>query len=210
MTLKTLSISGLSFVALVASAVVASPSVGFADDAVKIGVVDMQKALQTVDAGKKARAQLEKEFNSKKTELQNEEAAIKKLGAEFQKQSLVLSDEAQGKKRAELQERIAKLQEKTARSQGDIQQKEHELTQPILDKLRSIIGDLAKQKGYTIILEKNDNTVLYSLEKDDLTHDVIVAYDKQASSKAELTKSQPSQSSQASQPSQTSETAPAT
>ena len=56
-----------------------------ADD-LKIGVVDMQKALLTVDAGKRAKAQLEKEVNAKSKEIQSEEAAIKKMGEEFQKQ----------------------------------------------------------------------------------------------------------------------------
>ena len=94
---------------------------------VKIGLVDMQQALQTVDAGKKAKSQLEREFNSKKKELEAEKASIDKMGAEFQKQSMVMSDEARSKKQAELQERVMKFQELTARSQSEIQQKEQEL-----------------------------------------------------------------------------------
>ncbi|MGK5089623.1 OmpH family outer membrane protein [Bdellovibrionota bacterium FG-2] len=147
---------------------------------IKVGVVDMQKALQTVDTGKKARSELEKDFNAKKKELTTEEAAIKKMGEEFKKQSLVMNEEARMKKQAELQERIMKFQENTARSQTDIQRKEHELTQPIVTKLRTIIGDVAKQKGLAMVLEKNENMVLFSLDKDDLTTEVIAAYNKQA------------------------------
>lgn len=149
----------------------------YAED-LKIGTVDMQRALQTVDAGKKAKAQLEKEFNLKKKDLQAEEAAIRKMGEEFKKQSLVMNDEARAKKQGEIQERIMRFQESTQRSQAEIQQKEHDLTQPIIVKLRSLIADIAKQKGYTLVLEKNENTVLYSLEKDDLTADVIGQYNK--------------------------------
>lgn len=138
----------------------------------------MQRALQTVDSGKKAKAQLEKEFNAKKKDLQAEETAIKKMGEEFKKQSLVLSDEARMKKQGEIQERIMKFQETTARSQAEIQQKEGELTEPIIHKIRKIIGELAKKKGYSVILEKNENTVLFSLEKDELTEEVISLYDK--------------------------------
>ena len=149
-----------------------------AAEEVKIGVVDMQKALQTVDAGKKAKAQLEKDFNSRKKDLQTEEAAIKKMGEEFRKQSLVMSDEARSKKQNEIQERIMKFQELTQKSQGEIQQKEHELTEPIIAKLRTLIGEIAKKKSMTVVLEKNDATVLYSLEKDDLTTDVIDQFNK--------------------------------
>jgi outer membrane protein len=174
----------LSFVAvlsLVSALVCASPvlvNVAQADEAVKIGTVDMQHALQTVEAGKKAKAQLEKEFNSRKKDLQSEEASIKKMGEEFKKQAAVMNEDARTKKQAEIQERIMKFQETTARSQQEIQQKEHELTQPIINKLRGVIADVAKNHGYTVVLEKNENTVLYSLDKDDLTEEAITAFNK--------------------------------
>jgi outer membrane protein len=157
-----------------------SPSVAQASDDVKIATVDMQKALQSVDAGKKAKAQLETEFNAKKKQLQTEEASLRKMTEEFKKQSSVMSDEARGKKQSEIQERVAKYQEETQKSQMEIQQKERELTDPILAKLRSLITNVAKTKGYTTVLEKNENVVLYSLDKDDLTTDVIAAYNKGA------------------------------
>ena len=159
------------------------PMAAMADaEAVKIATVDMQKALQTVESGKKAKATLEKEFNVKKKDLQNEEALIKKATEEFKKQSLVMSDEARNKKQNELQDRILKFQKSTADAQNDIQLKERELTQPIISKLKSIISETAKKKSYTVVLEKNDNNVLFSLDKDDLTNDVINAFDHQANS----------------------------
>lgn len=153
-------------------------SVAKADD-IKIGTVDMQKALHMVDAGKKAKAQLDKEVESKKKEIQTEEAAIKKASEEFRKKSLVLSEDARAKKQNELQERVMKLQELAGRSQMELQQKERELTEPLINKLRGVISDVAKQKGYGLILEKNENTVLYSMDKDDLTEEVISMFNKQ-------------------------------
>jgi outer membrane protein len=166
---------GLGVVGLILN--MSSASVWAAEE-VKIGTVDMQKALQTVEVGKKAKAQLEKEFNAKKTQLQGEETALRKATEEFKKQSLVMSDEARAKKQAELQERIMKFQEQTGRSQMEIQQKERDLTQPLVVKLKGVIAETAKKKGYTTVLEKNENNVLFSLEKDDLTNEVISAFDK--------------------------------
>ena len=144
----------------------------------KIATVDLQKAIQTVDTGKKAKSELEKALNSKKKEIQDEESKITKMGEEFKKQSLVMSDEAKAKKQGELQERIMRLQQLQSRSQSELQQKEQELTATILVRLREIIRELAKEKGYTVVLEKNDNMVLFSLEKDDLTEDVIKVFNK--------------------------------
>jgi outer membrane protein len=176
MTNKTV-FKNLSMLALATSLLTIYPA---AAEEAKFGVVDMQKALQSVEVGKKAKAQLEKDFNSKKKELQSEEGALKKMTEDFKKQSTVMSDEARAKKQAELQERYMKFQETTARSQMEIQQKERDLTQPIVGRMRGIIADLAKKKNYSMVFEKNENTVLYSLDKDDLTQEVISAFDKQS------------------------------
>ncbi len=144
----------------------------------KIATVDMQKALQTVDAGKKAKSTLESEFNKRKAELQDEEDKIRKMTAEYQKQRQVLSESARTKKEAEIQERAAKYQEKFGKSQYEIQARERELTDPIISKLRSIIEEIGAQKSFTFIIEKNDTSILYSTSKEDLTEEVIKLFNK--------------------------------
>lgn len=174
---KTLGIV-LSWTLAVSSASVAlQTGLAHADDW-KVGLVDMNKALQTTEAGKTAKANMEKDIKAKQTQIQTEEASIRKSGEEFKKQAMVLSDEARAKKQAELQERIMKYEEMRGRSQAELQQKERDLTAPIIAKLRTIIADLAKKKGYKLVLEKNENTVLYSEDKDDFTAEVVTAYNK--------------------------------
>ncbi len=153
-------------------------SVSASEEPVRVATVDMQKALQSVEAGKKARSSLEGAFNAKKKEFQTEENAIKKMGDEFKKQAAVMNEDARMKKQMEISERIARFQELTARSQGEIQMKERELTGPIIIKLRNVIGDMAKKRGYSVVLERNENNVLYSQEKDDLTAEVVSTFNK--------------------------------
>jgi outer membrane protein len=156
-----------------------SATIACAEDAVatKIATVDMQKALQTVDAGKKAKSQLEKEFNTKKKMLDDEQKAIVKLEGEFKKQTMVLNDEAKEKKFQELQERKMKFQQQLMRSQTEIQQKEGELTAPIVKSLKEIAKDVAGKKGYQMVLDRsNEQTIIFSQEKDDLTDELIKAY----------------------------------
>lgn len=145
---------------------------------IKIAVVDLQKALQSVESGRKAKSTLEREFNDKKKQLQAEEEAIKKMSEDFKKQSMVLSDEAKNRKQQEIQERLVKYRELFGKSQFDIQNRERQLTEPIITKLKGIVDDMGQKQGYTIILEKNDNNVLFSQPKDDLTEDVIKTFNK--------------------------------
>jgi outer membrane protein len=167
-------LSALLMVGSVASGPVAASAKS--PSAVKIAVVDLQKALQSVEEGQKARTQLEAKFNKKRDELQKEEASIKKLHEELQKQSMVLNEQALGQKQAEIQQRIMQFQEKTQRSQAEIQQKEQQLTEPILNRLQEVISEIAKENGYTLVLEKGQSMVLFNHAEDDLTDRLVAQF----------------------------------
>lgn len=150
----------------------------FAHAEAKVGYVDMQKAIQSTSAGKKAKTELEGEFNKKKKELEKKEADLKKMGEDLEKKKSVLSEEALGKKQAEFQEEMLKYREVVGKSQLEIQKKERELTAPILDKMKKVIAKLAKDKGYTMVIE-NSQMVLYATPDADMTDDVVKAYEKE-------------------------------
>ena len=180
----------LTTIAFIVSALLLNAGVSHADE-IKIGTVDMQHAIQTSETGKKAKAELEQAFNKKKKELQTEEATLKKLQEDFQKKpartflvflqedfqkkQAALSESAKKEQQAKLQERFMKYQELLQKSQADIQKKEQEMSEPIIRKIREKVGEIARKKGYTLILEKNENVVLFSLDKDDLTEEVMKA-----------------------------------
>jgi outer membrane protein len=143
----------------------------------KIGLVDMQRAIQETSAGKKAKAELESDFNKKKKELEKKEAEIKKLGEDLEKKALVLSDDVKAKKQQEVQGEMRKYQEAVQKSQMEIQKHERDLTQPIITKIRSIIEDISKKENYALVLEKSEQLVLFSVKEIDLTDRVIKEFD---------------------------------
>lgn len=144
----------------------------------KIAVVDMQKAVQATAAGKKAKSELEGEFEKRKKELQKKEADLKKMGEDLEKKKSVLSEEALAKKQGEFQEEMLKYRDQVGKSQMEIQKKDRDLTQPILEKMRKVIEKVAKDKGYTLVLE-NSAMILYSGKDNDLTDEVIKAFEKE-------------------------------
>jgi outer membrane protein len=156
----------------------ASTQQAHADDAQKIGLIDMQKAIQNSEEGKKAKSELETAFNKKKKELQGEESNLKKLQEDFQKQQAALSETAKKKKQDDLQAKFMKYQELLQKSQTEIQKKEQEMSEPIIKKIRVAVGDVAKKRNYSMVLEKNENVVIYSSDKDDVTDDVIAQINK--------------------------------
>lgn len=144
----------------------------------KIGYVDMQKAIQSTAAGKKAKKELEDEFNKKKKELGKREADIKKMGEDFEKRSMAMNEDARMKKQGELQNEMRKYQEMAAKSQMEIQKRERDLTEPIVKRLRDIIESIAKKEEFTMILEKSENSVMWAKKDLDLTDRLIKEFDK--------------------------------
>ena len=118
----------------------------------KIGYVDLQKAITQTSAGKTAKKKLEKEFKKKQADLKKKETDLKKMTKDLEKKSLVLSDDVKLKKQRSLQAEVLKYRELVGKSQMEIQQKERDLTMPIIKKLRTIIGEIAAKEGYTMVL----------------------------------------------------------
>jgi outer membrane protein len=145
---------------------------------VKIGFVDMQKAIQESSAGKKAKKELEEDFNKKKKDLEKKEADLKKLNEDFEKKSMVLSDDIRTKKQQELQQEMLKYRDLVGKSQLEIQKRERELTSPIIENLRKILDGIAEKDGFTVILEKSEQSVLWAKKDIDLTDRLIQEYEK--------------------------------
>ncbi|MEK6774060.1 MAG: OmpH family outer membrane protein [Bdellovibrionota bacterium] len=144
----------------------------------KIGVVNMQKAIQGSAAGKKAKAELEGDFEKKKKELQKKETDLKKMSEDLERKKSVMSEEAFQQKQAGFQEEMMKFRQIVGTNQMEIQKKEQDLTGPIIEKMRKVIAKIAKEKGYNLILE-NTAMVLYHEAALDITDEILKAFEKE-------------------------------
>ena len=66
---------------------------------------------------------------------------------------------------SELQQRIQSYQQN---AQKTLQEKEAELLQPIIDRAKKAISDVAKENGYTYIFDSSAGTLLYQQDSDDI------------------------------------------
>lgn len=145
----------------------------FAADIPKIGYVDLVKALNDSDSGKKAKADLEFLIKSKQSVIDEKGKAIEKVKTDIEKQSTLLSQDARKSKEEEMERFIREYQRLVSDSQGEVKKKEGELTAEILKELRAIIQKIGQDEAYTLILENADGQILYSKKEFDLT-DIIV------------------------------------
>ncbi len=158
--------SSVLFVSFVFAADTVTPSF-------KVGFVDLQRAMQTVEAGKRAKAELEKEVATKKAGLEKKQAQLQKEAEQFEKQVVLLDGAKKMERQQELQKKFAEFQKEAAESQMALQGRERELTKPILDEMRAIIEGIGKESAFQLIVEKNEGAVLYAEVGADLTQQLI-------------------------------------
>jgi outer membrane protein len=152
---------------------------------VKIGIVDLRRALAETDEGKKARSTLKRDFDKKQKELDEQQEALKKAIEDLNKKRTLLPAETVRQKEAELQERVGKVQQTYMRHQQDLASKEEQATAPIVDRLTRIIGKIAAAENFTIVLDKSAG-VVFAKPHLDMTNEVIRRFnsgDEKAASK---------------------------
>lgn len=151
---------------------------------VKIGFVDMQRAIQSVSEGKKAKDALEKEVKDKQKELKAKEDDLKKMNEDLEKKSALLSDEVKAKKQQTLQEEMMKYREMVGKSQFDLQKRERDLTMPIVKKLQEVVDGIAAKEDFTMILGAEQG-VLWAKKEIDLTDRVVEEFEKKSGGKSD-------------------------
>jgi len=158
--------------------VITSLSFGAFAAETKIGYIDMQKAVQATKAGKKAKADLEKELEKRRKEFQAKEKDLQKQGQELEKKALVLSDDVRQKRQAEFQQEIMKFREAQMKTQAELQNKERDLMSPILEKMKKAIEKVAKEQNLSIVLERAEHSVTWADPNLDITQKVIDNFEK--------------------------------
>ena len=172
---------GIKFVLMMITACFMAPvAVDAAKDPTRVAIFDMQEAIQTVKEGKRARATLKKEWEKRQAKLKQKEKKIQDSMEAFKKQSLVMDEKARRAKEMEIRTEMYKLQQEGMQAQQEFQKRDQQLSQPILKKLKDLVQNISKKRGYNLVLDANQSSVIYFQEQDDITEAVIKAYDKQS------------------------------
>ena len=154
----------------------------------KLGFVDMQRALNETEDGKKAKASLKKVFDQKQKELDEQQAALKKDIEDLDKKRTLLPADQVHAKEAELQARMQKVQQTYLRHQQDLSGKEQEATAKIYERMNKILQKIAASENFSMIVDKS--ALVFAKPHLDLTNEVIRRYN--AGEGADGAKSAPS------------------
>ena len=169
--MKTLRTTGLLALALALAPVAARAEV-------KLGFFDLQRAMDEIDDGRAAKTQLKREFEDKQKRLDLRQEEFKKAVADFEKQAVVMSDQAKRDRAGELERKQNELKEYYVQLQKELADRDRELTKGIFDKLNGVIREIAEAEGFTMIFEKNQAGLVYAPVSLDVTNEVIRKYNQ--------------------------------
>ena len=141
--------------------------------AIKMAVVDLNRAMNQVEEGKAAVAKLEKRFNQRREELAKKEKEIQELRADLELKAAVLTEEARKDRATEIQEKAIALQQAQFEAEQEMNGLRNQMQSELADKLQQVVAELAKKHGYTVVLEK---AVTWYSELPDMTDELIQAY----------------------------------
>ena len=162
--------------------VVLAGSANTADAQVKIGVVDLQRAINETEDGRQAKRRLKKLFDERQKSLDAKQQQLKAQKESLERQQDVLSEDALRKKAEKFQTEVMELQQEYMQYQQELSAKEQELTSVILEKMQGILRRIGQTDGYTLIIEANEGGVVWVPANLDLTDVLIQRYNKQAKS----------------------------
>jgi outer membrane protein len=91
----------------------------------------------------------------------------------------MMTPDARANKEKEYQNKLREFQRWGEDSQNEINQKRMEMERNISAGLLKVIQKVGADEGYTLILEKNENIVLFVSKALDITDRVIKAFDAQ-------------------------------
>jgi len=140
---------------------------------VKIGVVDMQRALNECNAGKKAKDQVRAKFEKAQNELKAQRESLDRMRESYDKKALVLKEDERRNLEKDMEVRSLDFKRKYEDYQRDLKRTDAELTSGIVEQLYGIVAAYAKERGFTVVLETSAGALVYADPSIDVTDEVI-------------------------------------
>ncbi len=140
----------------------------FAQVNAKLGYVDSNKLLEMMPGKDSIQKTLKAYSASLQNQLQTMYMEYQNKLTDYQNNSKTMSDIIRQTKEKELADMETRIQDFQQKADSDLQAKQTELLQPLLDKAKKAIEDVAKENGYTYIFDAGVGVLLYYEKGDNI------------------------------------------
>ncbi len=150
-------------------------NIAFAADVAKMGVVDLQKILETSIAGKSIQAELKLQKEKMESDLKEKGAEIENLNKRLERESMVMSKDMREEKEREQRIKINDFKTLQKKYRTELQKLEVNLMNQLQSDIKELVETIGKKDGYLLIINKY--SVLYSPGSTDITEKLIKQLD---------------------------------
>jgi outer membrane protein len=149
-----------------------------AAEALKIGIINIQRCITESNEGKRITESLQKEILAMQQRYEKAQKELTELQKEIEKQSLMLSLDAKESKRKEYTKKSRQLNYLNEDLTEEASKAEQNARLRIMQVLNTIIRNIAKQDNFDLILEGASAGVLFTSDALDITDQVIKEMNK--------------------------------
>lgn len=146
----------------------------------RVAYVDMQKAISASKAGQEAQKKYEVSLKKAQSGIDAKKVDFEKQRENFTKQKQSLNAKALSEK----QEQLINLEKDLKRSfedtQDELRRENARLVGDLVKRLRAVVDEVGRADGFTLILERSAQTVLYADSSIDITDKVVKKFDASA------------------------------
>jgi outer membrane protein len=157
----------------IAAALLLGWGVAATDDPVKIGFVDIEQVLASVDSGKAAREELERKQREAQARLQPLVEQLESMQKELQAKQFVMSEDAVRAKQLDLVELRNRYETKAKEEEGQFKIDQQRLISPLIEKLDAVIKEVGRDNDFSVLLRVDAPSLVYAREALDIT-DLII------------------------------------
>jgi outer membrane protein len=140
----------------------------------KIGVVDLQRVIDSSEKGKQAQAEVQKKGDELSQKVKAMEDELQAMKADIEKQSVALTSEAKQEKLDAIEKKDVEYQRFVKDAQAEFRKAEQRALKDLYDEIRQIVVKYGKDNNYAVIMEIQ--MVIYRADAVDLTNEIIKVY----------------------------------
>jgi len=161
---------------VIALTLVVGWGIGASDDPVKVGFVDIEQVLATVDKGKAAREELERKGREAQGRLAPLVEQLESKQKEYQAKEFVMSDDAKRQMQLDMVELRNRYENKAKEEQGQLEIEQQRLIAPLLEKLDETIKGVGRDNRFSAIMRIDAPGIVYHREALDVTDLVVKTF----------------------------------
>lgn len=187
----TAALAAAGFAAAASLAAQSAPVAGSTAGA-KVGVLNVRQAIVSTAEGKQASTELQGQFASRQTELENLNKQINDIRQRLQANEGKLSPEEAQRLQRQGEAQAKQLQRKQEDYQEDVNASQQEVIDRIGRKMMDVLDRYARENAYTAIFDSSaQGAPIYVSNGVDVTPEIIKLYDQAYPAKAATSAAKP-------------------